>query len=113
MNHFHGRLRARAGGGRLKIQHSIIDNLRGILERMLKNDVAGAIKVIIPGSIKPILSQGHGKHVQLNLTVPIVNGYKAIAIGSGARQEVFINTSLTQADLERLISASGATNNKS
>lgn len=109
MNRFPiGRLRARIGGGRLKIQHGIIDNLRGVLERMLVQDEDGAIKVIIPGSIKPIPSLGHGKNIQMRVTIPIANGFKAIAVGAGARQEVFINTTLSSEELERLISNSGA-----
>jgi hypothetical protein len=37
------------------------------------------------------------------VTVPTTNGWKAIALSAGARQELFISTSLGKDDLERLL----------
>jgi hypothetical protein len=37
------------------------------------------------------------------VTVPVQNGWKAIALSAGARQELFISTSLGKAELERSI----------
>ena len=37
------------------------------------------------------------------MTVPTTNGWKAIALSAGARQELFISTALGKDDLEKLI----------
>lgn len=85
--------------GKLKIEHSIIDGLRDLLERLLNENPE--IRSIIPGVIRPV-RDAKGE-VRLRVTVPTTNGWKAIALSAGARQELFISTSWTQAELEAAI----------
>jgi hypothetical protein len=91
-------MRLRASKDRLKIEHSIIDGLRPVLERMLRHE---EIRSIIPGVIKPV-RDARGS-VKIRITVPVTNGWKGIALAAGARQELFISTALTQAEVERLV----------
>ena len=89
-------MRLRTSNNRLKIEHSIIDGLRGILEELLAaND---AIRSIIPGVIRPV-RDARGK-VKVRVTVPTQNGWKAIALSAGARQELFISTEMGKEELE-------------
>lgn len=85
--------------GKLKIEHSIIDGLRDVLETILASE--DRIRSIIPGVIRPV-RDAKGK-VELRVTVPVVNGWKAIALAAGARQELFISTDLDKPALEKLI----------
>ena len=41
--------------------------------------------------------------MKIHVTVPTGNGWKAIALSAGARQELFISTALDKDHLERLI----------
>jgi hypothetical protein len=41
--------------------------------------------------------------VKLHVTVPTTNGWKAIALSAGARQELFISTELPKDELESLL----------
>jgi len=93
-------MRLRTAQGRLKIKHSIIDGVRGLLERLLA-DNPGTIRSVIPGVIRPVRA-ARGK-VRVRVTVPTQNGWKAIALSAGARQELFISTSLSQEDLARAL----------
>jgi hypothetical protein len=92
-------MRLRAAQDRLKIEHSIIDGLRPVLERLL--DAQPEIRSIVPGVIRPV-RDARGA-VKLRITVPTTNGWKAIALAAGARQELFISTTLPQAGLEAAI----------
>jgi len=94
-------VKLRAHRDRLKIEHSIIDGLRPVLERML--DAKPEIRAIVPGVIRPV-RDAKGK-VQIRVTVPVTNGWKAIALAAGARQELFISTTMTKDELEETISA--------
>ena len=94
-------MRLRKAGDRLKIEHSIIDGLRPALEEMLGAE--DRIRSIIPGVIRPV-RDAKGK-LRIRVTVATTNGWKAIALSAGARQELFISTSLTQPELETLIDA--------
>ena len=85
--------------GKLKIEHSIIDGLRDVLETILASE--DRIRSIIPGVIRPV-RDAKGK-VELRVTVPVVNGWKAIALAACARQELFISTDLDKPALEKLI----------
>jgi hypothetical protein len=38
--------------------------------------------------------------VRIHITVPTQNGWKAIGLSNGARQELFISTALTQEQLK-------------
>lgn len=91
-------MRLRANQGKLKIEHSIIDGLRPVLERLLANE---EIRSIIPGVIKPV-RDARGL-VKIRVTVPTQNGWKAIALSAGARQELFVSTAASQEELEKLI----------
>ncbi|MBK9170411.1 MAG: hypothetical protein IPM24_23520 [Bryobacterales bacterium] len=90
-------MRLRAAQNRLKIEHSIIDGLRAVLERLL--DANPEIRSIIPGVIRQV-RDAKGK-IRLRVTVPVQNGWKAIALSAGSRQELFISTTLDKKTLER------------
>ena len=91
-------MRLRTSKDKLKIEHSIIDGLRPVLERLLRHE---EIRTIIPGVIKPV-RDARGP-VKIRITVPVTNGWKGIALAAGARQELFISTALAQAEVERLV----------
>ncbi len=90
-------MRLRAAQGKLKVEHSIIDGVREVLERLLAANPE--IRAVIPGVIRPV-RDARGK-VKVRITVPTPNGWKAIALSAGARQELFVSTSLTRDELER------------
>ena len=89
--------------GKLKIEHSIIDGVRELLERLLKENPE--IRSVIPGVIRPV-RDAKGE-VKVRVTVPTTNGWKAIALSAGARQELFISTAWTQTELESALSRAG------
>jgi hypothetical protein len=97
-------VRLRTAKDRLKIEHSIIDGVRPILEELLT--ATPEIRSIIPGVIRPV-RDARGK-VKVRVTVPTQNGWKAIALSAGARQELFISTELTQKQLETALANAGA-----
>lgn len=92
-------MKLRAAKGRLKVEHSILEGLREVLERLLEANPQ--IRSIIPGVIRPV-RDARGT-VRIRLTVPTKNGWKAIALAGGARQELFISTALPKEELERAI----------
>src|SRR5579862_5603211 len=92
-------MRLRTSQNRLKIEHSIIDGLRAVLERLL--DANPEIRSVIPGVIRPV-RDAKGK-IRVRVTVPTQNGWKAIALSAGARQELFVSTALGKLELERAI----------
>ena len=92
-------MRLRKAQGRLKVEHSIIDGVREILERLLAENQS--IRSVIPGVIRPV-RDARGK-VVIHVTVPTTNGWKAIALSAGARQELFISTALGKEELEALL----------
>ena len=94
-------MRLRKVQGRLKVEHSIIEGLRDVLERLLESNPE--IRSVVPGVIRPV-RDAKGE-VKIRVTVPTMNGWKAIALSAGARQELFISTTLSKEDLERLIQA--------
>lgn len=91
-------MRLRKAQGKLKVEHSIIDGVRHALERLLESD---EIRSVIPGVIRPV-RDAKGP-VRIHVTVPTTNGWKAIALSSGARQELFVSTALAKNELEKLI----------
>jgi len=93
-------MRLRASQNKLKIEHSIIGGLRPVLERLVEHE---DIRAIIPGVIRPVRDAKGA--VRIRVTVPVQNGWKAIALASGARQELFISTALSQQELEKRIEA--------
>lgn len=92
-------MKLRAARGRLKIEHSIIDGLRPVLETLLKQTTE--IRSVIPGVIRPV-RDARGEP-SIRITVQTTNGWKAIALSAGARQELFISTELSRELLERAI----------
>jgi hypothetical protein len=93
-------MRLRKVQGKLKVEHSILDGLRGVLERLLENNPS-TIRSVIPGIIRPV-RDAKGE-VKIRVTVPTTNGWKAIALSAGARQELFISTALSKEQLEQAI----------
>jgi hypothetical protein len=94
-------VKLRTSQGKLKIEHSIIDGVRDLLKRIL-TDNPGTIRSVIPGVIRPVRDAKGA--VRIHVTVPTTNGWKAIALSGGARQELFISTTLPKEDLERILS---------
>lgn len=82
--------------GKLKVEHSILGGVRELLERLLAQ--TPGIRSVIPGVIRPV-RDAKGP-VRVRITLPTVNGWKAIALSDGARQELFISTDLDKAKLE-------------
>jgi len=92
-------VRLRKLQGKLKVEHAILDGVRSVLEILLAQNPG--VRSIIPGVIRPVRdAKGPAK---VRLTVPTMNGWKAIALSDGARQELFINTGLSQQDLEQAL----------
>ena len=98
-------MRLRTAKDRLKIEHSIIDGVREILESLLVSNPA--IRSVIPGVIRPV-RDARGK-VKVRITVPTQNGWKGIALSAGARQELFISTDLGKGEVEAAFEKAGAT----
>ncbi len=92
-------MRLRTAQGKLKVEHSIIDGVREMLERLLASNAE--VRSVIPGVIRPV-RDARGK-LKVRVTVPTANGWKAIALSAGARQELFISTTLDRAALERAL----------
>jgi len=72
-------LRLRKVQNRLKVEHSIIGGLRDVLERLLEAN--SSIRSVIPGVIRPV--RDAKGDVKIRVTVPITNGWKAIALSAG------------------------------
>jgi hypothetical protein len=96
-------VRLRAAKGRLKVEHSIIEGVRDLLERLLARHAE--VRSVIPGVIRPV-RDAKGE-VRVRVTVPTGNGWKAIALSAGARQELFISTSYTREQLEAALRECG------
>jgi hypothetical protein len=97
-------MRLRTAKDRLKVEHSIIGGVREVLEAVL--EATPEIRSVIPGVIRPV-RDAKGK-VRVRITVPVQNGWKAIALSAGARQELFISTPLERDELEKAFRAAGA-----
>jgi hypothetical protein len=97
-------MRLRTAQGKLKVEHSIIDGVKDLLRRLL--DENPEIRSVIPGVIRRV-RDARGQ-VRVHVTLPTVNGWKAIALSAGARQELFISTSLTKEQLDRALQKSVA-----
>ena len=95
-------MRLRAAKDRLKVEHSILDGLRKVLEDLLAN--APEVASIIPGEIRKV-RKARGP-VKIRLTIPTQTGWKGIGLAAGARQELFFNTKLEKDALEAAIAAS-------
>ncbi len=93
-------MKLRTSQGKLKIEHSIIDGVRDLLKVLLAEHPE-TIRSVIPGVIKPV--RDAKGNVRIRVTVPTTNGWKAIALSSGARQELFISTTLSKDELESVL----------
>jgi hypothetical protein len=96
-------MRLRTAHDKLKVEHSIIDGVRRLLEDLLAANPE--IRSVIPGVIRPV-RDARGK-VRVRVTVPTTNGWKAIALSAGARQELFISTTLDKEGLEKALQMAG------
>jgi len=92
-------VKLRKAQGKLKIEHSIIDGVRDLLERLLEANPE--IRSIIPGVIRKV-RDARGE-IKVHVTVQTGNGWKAIALSGGARQELFISTAMSKEALEAAI----------
>jgi hypothetical protein len=93
-------MKLRTAQGKLKIEHSIIDGVRDLMKRLLEEN-PNRVRSVIPGVIRQV-RDARGP-VRIRVTVPTTNGWKAIALSAGARQELFISTNLGREDLERIL----------
>ena len=93
-------MRLRTAQNKLKIEHSIIDGVRDMLERLLAANPA-TVRSVVPGVIRRV-RDARGP-VKVHITVPVQNGWKAIALSAGARQELFISTSMSKEELEQAL----------
>ena len=89
-------MKLRTAQDRLKIEHSIIEGLRPVLDRLLRD--TPEIRSIVPGVIRRV-KDARGP-VKIHVTVPTANGWKAIALSAGSRQELFVSTPLAKDHLE-------------
>ena len=96
-------MRLRTAQDKLKIEHSIIDGVKDRLQRLLAD--TPEVRSVVPGVIKPVRDAKGEPRVRV--TVPTTNGWKAIALSSGARQELFISTALTKEQLEKALKSAG------
>jgi hypothetical protein len=96
-------MRLRTAQDRLKIEHRIIEGLRHILDVLLASNAE--IRSVIPGVIRPVRDAKGG--VRIRITVPTHNGWKAIALSAGARQELFISTAWGKQELEAALERLG------
>jgi hypothetical protein len=94
-------MRLRKAQGKLKIEHSIIDGVRALLEDLLAANPE--IRSVIPGVIRPV--RDAKGDVKVRVTVQTMNGWKCIALSAGARQELFISTGLSKEELEERLRA--------
>jgi hypothetical protein len=92
-------MKLRTAKGKLKVEHSIVEGLRPLLETLLAQNPE--IRSIIPGVIRPVRDAKGA--VRIRVTVPTTNGWRAIALSAGARQELFISTTLDKESLESAI----------
>ena len=98
-------MRLRTSQDRLKIEHSIIDGVRAVLEELLAAN--SEIRSVIPGVIRPV-RDAKGR-VKVRVTVPDaewLEGDRAQA--EGARQELFVSTALDKAAVETAFRNAGA-----
>lgn len=84
---------------RLVMNHSThLPGLISVLEKLSRHD---GINTITPGVICPV--RAHVPQMKLRVSVPIRGGFKVIARAGKIAQEVFIITTLQQAELEGII----------
>jgi hypothetical protein len=88
-----------ASPARLVMNHSThLPGLIAVLEKLSRHD---GIQTITPGVICPV--RAHVPQMRLRISVPIRGGFKIIARAGKIAQEVFVLTTLQQAELEGII----------
>ena len=97
-------MRLRTAQGKLKIEHSIIDGVADMLKRLLADNAE--VRSVIPGVIRHV-RDAKGP-VRVRVTVPTQNGWKAIALSAGARQELFVSTTLDKEALQKALERAAA-----
>ncbi|WP_031498485.1 DUF2103 domain-containing protein [Bryobacter aggregatus] len=97
-------MRLRSTNDRLKIEHSIVSGVRKMLARLLEDNEG--IRSVVPGRIAKV-RDAKGK-VSVRITVPTTNGFKAIALSDGARQELFISTTMSEMELAAALEQAAA-----
>lgn len=97
-------MKLRKHEGKLKTEHSILDGVRAMLQRLLAANPD--IRSVIPGVIR-VVRDARGP-VKVRITVPVQNGWKAIALSDGARQELFISTPMTREQLAAALEKAAA-----
>ena len=93
----------RTAKDRLKIEHSIIEGCAEcwrICWRKSRDPFDDS------GCDRPV-RDARGK-VKMRVTVPAQNGWKAIALSAGARQELFVSTAMGKTELEQAFEKAGA-----
>ncbi len=85
--------------GRLVWNHST--HLPGLIPQLKKLIKFAGIKTVTPGVIRTV--RGRSPKLRLRISVPITGGFKAIARQGKTVQEVFITTTLEQAELETIL----------
>lgn len=93
-------MKLRTAQGKLKIEHSIIEGVRDLCRRLLEENPK-TVRSVIPGVIRQV-RDARGP-VRVHVTVPTTNGWKAIALSAGARQELFISTELDKQHLDAVL----------
>ena len=78
--------------------HPAFTTIDVVIDRLVASD---DIRSIIPGVIRPV-RDAKGT-VKIRITVPTQNGWKAIGLCNGARQEMFVSTNLSRENLEEQI----------
>lgn len=89
-------MKLRKADGKLKIEHSIIGGVRQMLERLIRDNPE--VRSVVPGRISKV-RDAKGE-IKVHVTVATTNGWKAIALSDGARQELFVSTALSKEELE-------------
>jgi len=90
--------------GRLVLNHSThVPGLIPVLERLIQ---APKVRTVTPGVIGR--AKGHAPHLKLKISVPIQGGFKLVARRGKTVQEVFVLTTLSEAELtEAIVTAIG------
>lgn len=87
--------------GRLVLNHSThVPGLIPVLERLL---TTAEVRTVTPGVIGR--AKGHAPHLRLKISVPIQGGFKLVARRGKTVQEVFVLTTLSEAELSQAIAA--------
>lgn len=85
--------------GRLVLNHST--HIPGLLPVLMRLAEQPGIQTVTPGRLARV--KGRPVPLKIKVTVPISGGYKLQARSKGNVQEVFVVTSLSAQDLQKLV----------